>query len=49
MRAKLFRIWNKRIRLKLCPGKYKKKYGQRMALRIIPLHCKFFRGDLRRP
>lgn len=44
--AKLFRIWNKHIRIKLCFGKYKKKYEQCMALCIISLHCKFFIGDL---
>lgn len=44
--AKLFRIWDRRIGTDLRPGKYQKKYGQRMALRIVPLSGKLFIGDL---
>ncbi len=46
VRAKLFRIWNQRIGTVLRPVQYQKKYGQRMALRIVPQSGKRFIGDL---
>ena len=46
IRAKLFRIRDLRIGTGLRPGKYKKKYGQRMALRIVPQPGELFIGDL---
>lgn len=48
VRAKLFRVRNKCFGIKLRAGGHKKNFGQRLALRFIPLHCQFFVGNLRR-